>query len=183
MPKLFKPATNYQTKPLTKTNSRHKTIHIGAISTAKSRENSEIFCRALEAMCELGFKVSVVAEGNAETQKCCFDLLEKYPRNFEVLESIEQNKQEILKNADAVIFVENPAKKILAEVIANNVVPILPEGNGLNDFDLKNETGESFTFREGSIWSFVSAIIRASENFKFPYDWKTIKHNLEMRVF
>ncbi len=171
---------NYQIK---KNKNLPKVIHIGAVSSVKSRENSAIYCQALEAMCELGFRVSVIAEGNSETQECCFKLLEKYPEQFEVLESLDTNKQKILNNADAVIFAENPAKKVLAEVVANNVVPILPEGNGLNDFDLKNETGEAFTFKEGSIWLFVSAIVRANESFKFPYDWKTIKHNLEMRVF
>ena len=162
--------------------SRPKTIHIGSIAPV-SASNAGIFCQALEAMCELGFRVSVIAEGNAETQKCCFKLLEKYPDQFSVLESIEKNKNDILKHADAVIFAENPAKKDLALIMAQNIVPILPAGNGLQDFDLKNETGEAFTFQAGNIWSFVAAIVRASENFKFPYDWKTIKHNLEMKVF
>ena len=165
------------------TKPRNKIIHIGAIVPVKSRENSEIFCQGLEAMCEFGFSVSVLAEGNEETQKCCFELLEKYPQQFKVLENIDKNKQEILNTVDAVIFTENPAKKVLAEVIANNIVAVLPEGNGLKDFDLKSERGEAFTFREGNIWSFVSALVRAGENFKFPYDWKTIKHNLEMIVF
>lgn len=163
--------------------NKNKSIHIGSIITPQNKNNIEIFCSALEAMCELGFFVSVIAEGNMKTQKCCFDLLENYPKQFELLESLEENRQKIIDSADAVIFVENPAKKVLAEVVANNLVAILPEGNGLNDFDLKNETGEAFTFQEGSLWSFVSAIIRANENFKFPYDWKTIKHNLSMIVF
>ncbi len=169
--------------PMKKNKSQVKIIHIGAISSTSSKENSAIFCQGLEAMCELGFQVSVLAEGNEETQKCCFKLLEKYPQNFEVLESVEQNRQDILEKSNAIIFTEKPAKKDLAEVIAKNIVPILPEGNGLKDFDLKNETGEAFTFREGNIWSFVSALVRAGENYKFPYDWNTIKSNLKMIVF
>jgi hypothetical protein len=183
MPTLQEITTSYNKYQMKKSRPRNKVIHIGSIAPISSMKKSAIFCQALEAMCELGFSVSVMAEGNEETQKCCFELLEKYPEQFEVLESIDKNKQEILNTVDAVIFAENPAKKVLAEVIANNVVAILPEGNGLKDFDLKHESGEAFTFREGNIWSFVSAIVRAGENFKFPYDWKTIKHNLEMIVF
>lgn len=163
--------------------NKNKTLHIGSIFPPQSKANIEIFCQSLEAMCELGFLVSVIAEGGKELQKCCFNLLEKYPNQFKLLESMEENKKKIFNSTDAIIFVENPAKKILAEVIAHNLVAILPEGNGLKDFDLKNETGEAFTFSEGSLWSFISAIVRTNENFKFPYDWKTIKHNLSMIVF
>ena len=167
----------------TKNSNQAKTIRLGSIAPIKSSTNAKIFCQALEAICELGYQVSVLAEGNKETQKCCFDLLEKYPQQFKVLESISKNEQEILNNVDAVIFAESPNKKTLAKVIANNIVPIIPEGNGVKDFDLKSETGEAFTFQEGHIWAFVAAIVKAGENFKFPYDWKTIKHNLEMIVF
>jgi hypothetical protein len=164
-------------------NTKNKNIHIGSISPVNGKHETEIFCKSLEAMCELGFNISVLAEGDQATQNCCFNLLEKYPEQFQVLESMSSNKKIILESVDSVIFSENPAKKDLAEIIAHNIVPILPEGNGLKDFDLKNETGEAFTFKEGSIWSFVSALVRANENFKFPYDWKTLKHNLEMIVF
>lgn len=183
MPTLTQIKTSYNKFQAKKAKPRNKVIHIGAITSVNDKHNAEMFCKSLEAMCELGFSVSVMAEGNSETQQCCFELLEKYPQQFEVLESMEKNKQEILDTVDAVIFAENPAKKVLAEVIERNVVAIIPEGNGLSDFNLKSEKGEAFTYREGNIWSFISAIVRAGENFKFPYDWKTIKHNLEMIVF
>ena len=179
MPTTLQTKNRYQSK----SKPRNKVIHIGSITPVLSKTNAEIFSKSLEAMCELGLSVSVMAEGNSETQKCCFNLLEKYPNQFEVLESITKNKNEILGTVDAVIFAEKPSKEDLAEAISHNVIAILPEGSGLQDFNLKKESGEAFTFKEGRIWSLVSAIVRASENFKFPYDWKTIKHNLEMIVF
>lgn len=166
-----------------KMKNKNRIIHIGSILPPKDKHNIDVFCQSLAAMCDLGFSVSVIAEGSQETQKCCFGLLEKYPNQFEVLESMAKNRKHIINSVDAIVFAENPAKKVLAEVISKNIIAILPEGNGLKDFDLKNESGEAFTFKEGNIWSFVSAIIRANENFKFPYDWKTLKHNLSMIVF
>ncbi len=158
-------------------------LKIGIIAPPQNSQNHQIFRQALEAMCGLGFKVSVLAEGCKESQKTCFEMLENHPQNFELLESVPQNKENILKNSDFLIFTENPAKNLLAEVISKNIVCVLPEGNGINDFDLKKEAGEGFTFSEGNLWSLVAAMVRASENFKFPYDWKTIKHNLSLIVF
>ena len=133
-------------------------------------------------MCELGFSVAVLSTGDEKTQEYCFTLLERYPEQFEVLEDIQHNRQKILNTSDLVVFSSNPDSKILAEVVQKNIVSVLPEGNGLLNFDPQREIGTAFTFESESFWSFVAAIIRAHENFKFPYDWKMMKKNLEQVV-
>ena len=46
------------------------------------------------------------------------------------------------------------------------------------NFNPQNESGEAFTFESQNFWSFMSAVIRASENKKFAYDWRILKKNL-----
>lgn len=139
---------------------------------------SELFLRAVEAMNEWGFQVTALAEGDTQAQKKCFDLVEQC-KNFKLLESTEKNKTTILEGIDILLFPSTPEKKDIQYVIKNGIIPVLPEGNGLRNFNAQDESGEAFAFTQGNFWSMVAALLRASENHKFPYDWKNIQQNLK----
>ncbi len=162
---------------LTKKSTKTK-FRVGVVSAITETGDSTLLCSALEAMCSLGFNVSVLAEGDALAQKLCFEYAEKFPRKFSMLESMPDNRVKILEKADVIVFATSPTKKELKEIIAAGVIPVLPEGCGLDNFDAQKETGCAFTFEEGNIWSLVAALVRASENRKFSWDWKTVKQNL-----
>lgn len=148
------------------------------ISPITKRNNSEIFLRALEAMCELGFSVSALAEGDMEAQSICFDIAQKYPNNFQIIESLPKNRAHIMKNSDVLVFPEIPSDKILKEIVKNGIVSVLPQGGKFQNFDPQKEVGNAFTFSKSNFWEFLSALIRASENFKFSYDWQNLQKNL-----
>ncbi|MBT6832115.1 hypothetical protein HOA64_03620 [bacterium] len=152
---------------------------VGSVSPLTSGACVAQFYSVAEAMCELGFRVFVLAEGDSNAQRCCFDLLEKYPENFEILESVPASRTKILNESDVVFFPAQPDKKMFQEIISQKIVPVLPEECGVVNFDAQRETGEGFTFESGKIWSMVAALIRASENKKFSYDWKNIQKNIE----
>ena len=153
-------------------------FRIGVVSAMTESEDAALLCSALEAMCSLGFIVSVLAEGDESARKLCFEYAEKFPRNFSILESLPTNKTEILEKSDVIIFPVRPSKDELEAIISAGVVPVLPEGCGLENFDAQKESGGAFTFQEGNLWSLVAALVRASENRRFSWDWKTIKQNL-----
>ena len=160
-----------------------RVFHLGMILPITGENHSDFFLKAVEALSELGIKISALAEGDMESQKHCFELTKKYPNNFLLLESIPRNRQEILKNSDAVIFPAAPSRKLLEEVTEMGIVPILPPQKGLKDFDPQEETGNAFTFEEGNFWKFLSAILRASENFKFEYDWENLRKSVKEMKF
>lgn len=166
-------ATSTPAKKSTKTKFR-----VGVVSAITKSNGSGLLFTALEAMCSLGFTVSVLAEGDETACKLCFDCSEKFSRTFAMLESVPTNRVKILEQSDVVIFPTCPSKKELQDVIAAGVVPVLPEGCGLENFDAQAETGCAFTFEPENVWSLVAALVRASENKKFSWDWKTIKQNL-----
>ena len=165
--------TSVSLKKGTKTKFR-----VGVISPITETQGSALLFTALEAVCSLGFNVAVLAEGDESARNLCFECSERFARNFTMLESIPDNKAKILNKSDVVIFSTCPSSKELKEVISAGVVPVLPEECGLENFDAQAESGCAFTFESGNIWSLVAALVRASENKKFSWDWRTIKQNL-----
>ncbi|MCF7847033.1 MAG: hypothetical protein K9M51_03305 [Candidatus Gracilibacteria bacterium] len=164
--------------PGTASRSQKKYFTIGSIAPIDA-DDAAIFLSAVEAACELGFRVQVLSVGDTAAGKQCMDLAEKYPEQCEVLESVPGVVDRVLDRADVALFCASPDKKLLQKIISKAVVPVLPEECGVLNFDAQRETGAGFTFEPGHRWSLVAALVRASENRKFSYDWKTIQGNLE----
>lgn len=130
------------------------------------------------AACEMGLSMIVLAEGDQEGQRNCFELSEKYTKNFSLRESVAENRDAILAQSDVVLFVTEPTREQLQLAVAAGCVPVMPTGGVLENFDAQSESGEAFTFESGNLWSLVAAMVRASENRKFSWDWKTLQKNL-----
>jgi len=164
---------------MTPTKPAQTKLHMGIICPMTEKNHSDFLLQGFEAMCELGLEVSVLAEGDSNAQKKCFELSEKYPEQFHILESVPRNKTRLLKEVDVVVFTSKPDWKTVKEMAKNEIVSIVPEGSGLQNFNAQIEQGNAFTFEPNSFWGFISAIIRASENAQFEYDWKNIKRNIK----
>ncbi len=170
------------TKSSTPAKAKKSNVHsftVGITTPITVNNGGMHICTAVEAMSELGFKIYALAEGDEHAQNECFNLLEKYPNNFEVLESVSQNRDSILEKSDVVLFPTMPEASVLKGLQAQKIVVIAPEGCGIENFNPQRETGNGFTFLEGNFWSMMASIIRASENMKFKYDWNTLKKNIE----
>ncbi len=161
--------------------SKNKVFHVGSILPI-TKSNAKIFFRAAEAMCELGFCVSVLAEGDNESRERLFEFADKY-ENFEVFEDLgNENRNKILTRSDVALFLSEPDSETMNEVLSRGIVPIIPESRDFKNFDPQTESGDSFIFEENNFWQLASAIIRASENFKFSYDWNNLKKNVLEKV-
>lgn len=154
------------------------TFHIMTVSPLTKRNLSDHIFQAFEAMCEMNFLVSVIAEGDEEAQEQCFRLVEKYPKNFAIHEATDQNRHNLYKEAHVVLLSSKPSKKLRAEIVEHKIVPVLPINSGFEDFNAQQEHGHGFTFQKGNFWQMLCAVMRASENQKFKYDWKVLKKNL-----
>lgn len=144
-----------------------------------SEHHAEHFLRSVEALCELGIPVLALAEGDAESQKICFELSKAYPTMFTLLESVNRNRSTILKQSEVLVFPSAPSDALLKEIIEAEIVPVMPKRKGFENFDPQAEKGNAFLYEEGNFWKFLSAILRASENFKFEYDWENLKKSLK----
>lgn len=154
-----------------------KNFQVGSILPIY-KEDAELFFQIIEAVCELGFHFSVLAEGDRNVLKKLFQYAEKYPENMEVLESIDQNRDKILLQSKVVLFLDTPNKKTLGDILIKGSVPIIGEDKTFKNFDAQSEAGNAFTFKNKNIWNIMSALVRASENSKFSYDWKNLQSNI-----
>ncbi len=159
--------------------TKSKTFHIGMIVPLTPKKNADFFLKSIEALCELGFKVHTLAEGDSESQRICFQAMKKYPHQFEILESTPKNKRKIIESSNIMLFPSLPNENILQEIQKRGIIPIIEKSKKFQDFDPQKESGNAFTFESNNFWQFFTAIIRASENFKFSYDWKNLQKNLK----
>jgi len=60
-------------------------------------------------------------------------------------------------------------------------VPLLGREQSLNgeadNYDPVLESGNSFLFADGDVWSAHAALVRALETYRLPYDWRGIQRN------
>ncbi len=145
-----------------------------------SKKDEGALTMAAQAISELGYHLIISAEGDADTISACMKIAEKKPRNVEVLEKTLANHERMINECDAIIFFEEPSEEILKEMVPRGIVPITPNGSiNFQNYDAQKEVGNAFCYHKRKFWEFMQAIIRAGENFKFTYDWKNLKKNVQ----
>lgn len=162
-----------------------KKFTIGVILPLTETNRSELFFKTVEPLCELGFKMSVLAVGDQASQEQCFELSQKFPGNFELLESIPANRDKVIGKSQIVLFTSSPEKALIKELSRKGVVPVMPYDDELIEFasfDVQQEQGNCFLYNPDNLWECLATSIRAYENFKFPYDWGNLRKNLK-KVF
>jgi len=173
-----------QTEELT-TSFVQKKFTIGVILPLTESNRSELFFKTVEPLCALGFNFSVLAVGDQASQSQCFELTQRFPDQFELLESIPTNRDTVVRKSQVVLFTSSPDKKTIKELSRKGVVPIMPYDDNLAEFasfDVQQEQGNCFLFNPDNHWECLATTIRAYENFKFPYDWGNLRKNLK-KVF
>ncbi len=86
----------------------------------------------------------------------------------------EQNRKHLMQASD--IMVALPSND-LEEMLMNGVIPISHEHELVSDYNPNSEQGTAFVYggaNDVDHWKMFSALIRALETYKFPYDWKNI---------
>lgn len=159
-----------------------KHFRIGITSSFSANSDSDIYFKAFEAMCELGFVISVLALGSEAVQKKLMGISEKYAGQFELLEATPQNEKKIISQSDVVLFLDTPEKSMLKKVMEKGIVPVVPFCDNIVNFDAQAEQGNGFCFSEGSFWEIFATIIRAFENYKFSYDWNNLQKSVKKTV-
>ncbi len=162
-----------------------KKFTIGVILPLTEGNRSELFFKTVEPLCNLGFKISVLAVGDQASQEQCYELSQKFPGNFELLESIPVNRDKVIGKSQIILFTSSPEKSLIKELSRKGVVPVMPYDDKLIEFasfDVQQEQGNCFLYNPDNLWECLATAIRAYENFKFPYDWGNLRKNLK-KVF
>ena len=100
-------------------------------------------------------------------------------KDIKVSNSYSVSKEEAAKFftfAHMVLFLsEKPSEDLVKFAIENESVPIVYDNTPyLKNYTGPTERGNCFKFKELNSWSMYASVVRALENFGFPYDWKNI---------
>lgn len=121
----------------------------------------------------------VTGIGTQKYQDFFTELSKEHPKRIAIVSENDGNKRKIYAASDIFLSTGNSeeCREELDKAMCYGVIPISPENELVLDYDGAKEIGNAFVYIENSPWSFFASLIRAMENFKFPYDWKTIQEN------
>ena len=155
-----------------------KHFNIGIMDTPHKDLEPAFVAQSLEAFCSLGFSVNLTAEGNQDQQKAFFNAEKLYPAQCQILEGGKKDREKLVSLASVALFWDVPSAASLQNLAKEGVIVILPYNEslaGIENFNAQTEKGNVFLYEPGNFWSFMATVIRAFENFKFAYDWNTLK--------
>jgi len=113
----------------------------------------------INGIAELDFPMVVLGNTNLEIPKKILQIKEK------------EQFEGAYDASDFVLLPKMSASKLM-QAWSNRVVPICEKSDLTSNYDPIEEKGNSFTVEISNEWGFFAALIRATETYKFPYDWK-----------
>lgn len=139
--------------------------------------NAAVWADLLPGLSDMGFQTVVRANASAQFK----EIAEAFAEDHSALCSIisEEEYRDAYDVADVLLTFSNDEKTV-SEVrysLSKGVVPVLshdfPLAN-LENYNPNLENGNVFMYYKQTPWSIFASLIRAYENYRFPYDWKNI---------
>lgn len=103
----------------------------------------------------------------------------KLPKNGNAVFVPKERLERLFEAGDMALFLMEKYHSFLPikSALQSKVVPItqyFPELKYLTNYDPLLEKGNSFLFNHFTVWDIFATVVRACENYRFPYDWKNI---------
>lgn len=87
----------------------------------------------------------------------------------------KSSKPNVSSEFDIVVVAFDRTEQALDYVKKYKAIPVLYVGSrNFSDYNPVTEQGNSFLYEKDSAWHMLDAVLRASETFKFTYDWKNL---------
>lgn len=155
-----------------------KSTALLCVSYPLTEENNiELLKEAIKGLLEQNILIALSGIGSEKYQAFFTHLAETHPSQMVILSENEENKRKMYAASD--IFINTSTQKDclleMVKAMAYGVVPVSLPHKKLTDYNGVKEEGNAFIYKKESSWSLFSGVIRALENFKFPYDWKAIQ--------
>ncbi len=125
------------------------------------KKEREIVAMVLEGIEAVDMEVVLLAD----------DKIDSFGKNAHHLSYNRKNRHALLEAADLALTFRFSD---VGEMLLNGVIPVSSERKDVEDYNPNRETGNGFVYKTDSQWGIFAALVRASETFKFPYDWKHI---------
>lgn len=141
------------------------------------KNNLEMLQDVIQGILEQDVVLVVTGIGTKKFQDFFNKLAEEDPKRVAIISDNDGNKRKIYAASDIYLATANTeeCKEEIEKAMNYGVVPVCPENELVSDYNGIKEEGDAFVFDGNSPWSFFASFIRAMENFRFPYDWRTIQ--------
>ena len=126
---------------------------------------------------EQAVEIVLTGIGTEKYQKYFTDLADKYSTKVVIVGNSEDERRKIYAASDVILITAFNDECIDEAQRAMNygVIPVIPATDFTEDYNPNQERGNAFVYIKDSPWSLFANIIRATESFRFPYDWKNIQ--------
>lgn len=152
-------------------------VLLGIITELSDKHGADLLEAILPGIKSLGFTLAIRARGSAKYQS----LLEGYDGSALFLPDDEDHVRKILSASDATLFFRSGEEneRLIQSALSYAALPVVPKSarHLVEDYNPNQESGNGFLYEEGNMWSAYEALVRVKENFKFPYDYKTIQQS------
>lgn len=152
---------------------------IGVVSELSAKNKAEILEDILPGIASLKFCLAVRAVGSEKFQKILQKFADENPGKVALVGDGNDALRKILAAADVSFHFHNGEEneQFIQASLLYAALPVAPKSaeHVVEDYNPNQESGNGFLFDSGNYWCAFSALVRANENFRFPYDWKTIQ--------
>ncbi|MBI3332190.1 hypothetical protein HYZ99_04530 [Candidatus Peregrinibacteria bacterium] len=130
----------------------------------------------LPGLLTLPVELLILGKGPASYGALFTKLAKENRHRVAIIPAEEDAIRKMYAAADMALFFTDPkAMKELVHCLRYGVVPVAPASSVLENYDPIQESGTAFTYEKPTTWHCFTAIVRAMETHRFPFDWRTIQ--------
>ena len=137
----------------------------------------EILQQAMRGLLEQDVQLTLMGIGTEKYQSYFTKLAEEHEDRVSIVEESDENRRKVYAASDMVLLAGDSDECCdeASKAMKYGVVPISPRCDFLENYDGSQERGNAFIYTQKSPWGLFASVIRAIENFRFPYDWRNIR--------
>lgn len=134
----------------------------------------------LSGLLELPVGLLIRGRGGSKYGELFTKLAKEFHYKVKIMADDETATRKMLAASDIALFFTKPENADVEHALQYGVVPVSPAHEVLDNYNPVQETGNAFVFDKLTQWHCFASLVRALENFKFPYDWRLIqRHAME----
>jgi starch synthase len=137
-------------------------------------QGGEEFQEVLEGILSLNCQIIVRGIGSEKYGALFTKLEQEYSHRVKIIRDEDVLRRKMYAASDiGLFFAENEDE--LVNCLAYGAVPVGPKQSHLSDYNPVQEAGNAFIADPHNPWTWFTALVRATETYKLPYDWRTIQ--------
>lgn len=148
------------------------------VSTPLFEENNaDLWTDLLPGISDMGFQLVIRGNASEDFKK----ITESFTEDHSALCTIisEEEYRQAYDVSDVLLTFSEDTKTIseVKYALSKGVIPVVAHDfplDTVHNYNPNLETGNCFMYYKHTPWSLFATLIRAYENYRFPYDWKNI---------